>query len=400
MPQTYPSATSSSALPSARSNFPRPLVMRLGRKRPAAAASLRIDFDDRSSAADADSLPQESVASPLHLHPNIDVPYSSSSSAESSPLVATAAAFSNEDTPDVKRAREDPSLAPTLNDVPSRGFLTPIASPKVETPFLSQSAPGAVRRLGPYELVGAVGGTLCHAVDVRNKSIKVCQALPQAQFDHLLRVTARLNAAESLWKYGDAQELREAVLPRAVDVATDKEGRRYLFTPATYGSLHGFVQGRKQRLTENDTRDLYRQIVRLIAFCHRLGIVVRDLKLRKFVFADRAQTKLRLNGVFDLVVCPDVHDDRMKDRHGCPAYVSPEILDMAGPSYSGKAADIWSLGVLLFVLLIGRYPFYDSTPQGLFGRIRAGHFAIPADAAVSYPARALIHGLLRRDPLE
>ncbi len=57
-------------------------------------------------------------------------------------------------------------------------------------------------------------------------------------------------------------------------------------------------------------------------------------------------------------------------------------------------------GVLLFVVLIGRYPFYDTTPQGLFTRIRTGQFAIPVESQISYSARALIHGLLRRDPTE
>jgi serine/threonine protein kinase len=226
------------------------------------------------------------------------------------------------------------------------------------------------------------------------------QALPQKQYNHLLRVTERLNNADKLWKYGDVDELRESVLPRAVDVVVDRERRRYIFTPVHYGSLHSFIQSRKQRLNEDDIRPLFRQIVRIVAFCHRLGLVVRDLKLRKFVFTDRAQTRLRLNGVFDLIACANITDDGMRDRHCCPAYASPEILSMDRQMYSGKSADVWSLGVLLFVVLIGRYPFYDSTPQGLFTRIRTGQFTIPPDATISFAARALIHALLRRDPKE
>lgn len=79
--------------PCARSNLARPLVMRLGRKRPAAAASLRIDFDDQSVAAVADSPPrQEDVASPLVLHPTLDAPSYSSSSVDSTPLTSSNAA--------------------------------------------------------------------------------------------------------------------------------------------------------------------------------------------------------------------------------------------------------------------------------------------------------------------
>jgi len=79
--------------------------------------------------------------------------------------------------------------------------------------------------------------------------------------------------------------------------------------------------------------------------------------------------------------------------------VSPEILDLQRESYSGKAADIWSLGVLLFVMFVGRYPFYDTTAVGLFDKIRQARFCIP-DVEMSMEAKILLHGLLRPDPEE
>ena len=62
-------------------------------------------------------------------------------------------------------------------------------------------------------------------------------------------------------------------------------------------------------------------------------------------------------------------DDSLWDKHACPAYVGPEILSSRA-SYSGKAADVWSLGVALFTMLAGHYPFQDSEPALLFGKIR------------------------------
>lgn len=104
-----------------------------------------------------------------------------------------------------------------------------------------------------------------------------------------------------------------------------------------------------------------------------------------------------MEGLEDAYVLDDEADDRMTDKHGCPAYVSPEILQVEAP-YSGKAADIWSLGVMLYTMLVGRYPFHDVEPSALFTKIRRGQFNIPD--TVSSRARCLIRSLLRRDPDE
>lgn len=90
-------------------------------------------------------------------------------------------------------------------------------------------------------------------------------------------------------------------------------------------------------------------------------------------------------------------DDSLWDKHACPAYVGPEILSSRA-SYSGKAADVWSLGVALFTMLAGHYPFQDSEPALLFGKIRRGVFTLPE--GLSAPAHCLIRCLLRREPAE
>lgn len=89
-------------------------------------------------------------------------------------------------------------------------------------------------------------------------------------------------------------------------------------------------------------------------------------------------------------------DDGVWRKHGYPAYVTPEVLLSRGARYSGRAADLWSLGIILYTLLVGRYPFQDSGPFGLFTKIIRGHFTVPD--FVSSRARCLIRHLLRRDP--
>lgn len=174
------------------------------------------------------------------------------------------------------------------------------------------------------------------------------------------------------------------------------ESRTYIFFPRSYGDLHSYVRT-KRRLREHEALHLFLQVAQAVAACHEAGIVLRDLKLRKFVFKDSERTQLKLETLDDAVVLEEEDSDWLCDKHGCPAYVSPEILTTNG-SYSGKAADCWSLGVMLYTMLVGRYPFHDSDPTALFGKIRRGTYSVPDH--LSSRAKCLIRSLLRKEPLE
>lgn len=108
------------------------------------------------------------------------------------------------------------------------------------------------------------------------------------------------------------------------------------------------------------------------------------------------RTQLKLECLEDACVLEGTNDT-LEDKHGCPAYVSPELLHCAG-GYSGKLADIWSLGVMFYTMLVGRYPFQDMEPTVLFSKIRRGHFIIPD--SLSSKAKCLIRSMMRQEPLQ
>uniref|UniRef100_A0A8C5LU96 Serine/threonine kinase 40 n=1 Tax=Leptobrachium leishanense TaxID=445787 RepID=A0A8C5LU96_9ANUR len=89
-------------------------------------------------------------------------------------------------------------------------------------------------------------------------------------------------------------------------------------------------------------------------------------------------------------------DDLLKDQRGSPAYISPDVL--SGRPYRGKPSDMWALGVVLFTMLYGQFPFYDSIPQELFRKIKAAEYSIPEDGRVSENTVCLIRKLLVLDP--
>lgn len=115
---------------------------------------------------------------------------------------------------------------------------------------------------------------------------------------------------------------------------------------------------------------------------------------RKLVYI-YCRTKIQLEGIEDSHLLDDESDDTLRDKQGCPAYVSPEILERAQLGYSGKASDQWSSGVMLYTMLIGRYPFQESEPTKLFEKIKLGKFSIPGVASAK--AKCLIRNLLRKE---
>lgn len=90
----------------------------------------------------------------------------------------------------------------------------------------------------------------------------------------------------------------------------------------------------------------------------------------------------------------DGDDDTLSDKIGCPLYTAPELL-CPQPTYQGKPADMWSLGVILYTMLVGQYPFYEKANCNLITVIRHGNVQIPM--SLSKSVRWLMLSLLRKN---
>lgn len=265
----------------------------------------------------------------------------------------------------------------------SGGSLSPNLQPATPPVFPSNREPFAASIVGGrYVLLEQQeGSAMYRSINVHTQEEFSCKVIAKERLQRSLAGHLRLDGQDHV------NQVEEVLIG---------EGQSYVFFGRSYGDLHSYVRA-KRRLREPEALSLFRQVATAVSACHEAGVVLRDLKLRKFVFEDPQRTRLKLETLEDAVVLDDPLDDALSDKHGCPAYVSPEILTTAaGGRYSGRAADCWSLGVLLYTLLVGRYPFHDSDPGALFAKIRRGHFTVPE--SLSARARCLIRSLLRRDP--
>lgn len=264
------------------------------------------------------------------------------------------------------------------------GSLSPDLQPNTP-PTFPQSADPQVARIGRYILLDRVDALpnlhIYKAIHCDTQERFTCKVIPLERYRDTL---------SAYWQTGSHDHINE------IEEVLLGETQAYVFFPCSYGDLHSYVRSRR-KLKEAEAMRLFWQIVSAVQHCHENGVVLRDLKLRKFVFKDAEKTQLKLEGLEDACTLENEEDDRLADKHGCPAYVSPEILNTT-ESYSGKAADIWSLGVMLYTILIGRYPFHDVEPSALFTKIRRSQYVIPD--CVSSKAKCLIRSLLRRAPTE
>jgi len=154
------------------------------------------------------------------------------------------------------------------------------------------------------------------------------------------------------------------------------------------GNLCSYVK-QKRRLSEEESKRIFFQVLQAIEFLHAQGVSHRDVKLENVLFADSKDVKL-IDFGFSTICQPG---KRLKVFCGTPSYMAPEIVRRM--EYEGKPVDVWSLGILLYALLCGCFPFRAKSYPDLYRKIARGTFNIPEE--LSMPVRDLLRQLLTVD---
>ena len=157
-------------------------------------------------------------------------------------------------------------------------------------------------------------------------------------------------------------------------------------------TLHELLRRRKN-LTELEVQYYIFQLVKCLQYLHGLKIIHRDLKLANLFISENMQLKL---GDFGLATRIDFEGERKRTLCGTPNYTAPEILD--GKTGHSFEVDIWSIGIIVYILLIGRAPFEANNIKETYKRIRLKNYSFPQNAKISKPAKEFIESILLLEP--
>ncbi|XP_073018290.1 CBL-interacting serine/threonine-protein kinase 6-like [Primulina eburnea] len=154
-----------------------------------------------------------------------------------------------------------------------------------------------------------------------------------------------------------------------------------------------FAKIAKGRLHEDPARHYFQQLISAIDFCHSRGVYHRDLKPENLLLDGDGNLKVTDFGLSAL--SDHIHlDGLLHTTCGTPAYIAPEVIGKKG--YDGAKADIWSCGVILYVLLAGYLPFQDDNIVAMYRKIYRGDFKCPP--WFSPESRKLITKMLDPNP--
>ena len=224
--------------------------------------------------------------------------------------------------------------------------------------LLGKGAFGAVK-VGVHKLSGAV-------VAIKNfKKVDVKSEVEAKAIEREVRILKQSNHQHII---------------RLYEVIDSQTNHYLVMECATHGDLGGHIE-RCKRLGEAEAARYFVQTVEAVAHCHEHGVIHRDIKPENLLLDARYDIKLTDFGL-SAVVRPG---QLLKVPCGTPAYSAPELV--CRKEYDGTLSDVWSLGVLLYFMLVGDLPFPDTA------RIRTGEFA-PRSELTPPGALALIRRVL------
>jgi serine/threonine protein kinase len=171
-------------------------------------------------------------------------------------------------------------------------------------------------------------------------------------------------------------------------------------TPTDFFLVNEYVSGgelfdyivSKGRLSPDEARNFFHQIISGVEYCHFQKIVHRDLKPENLLLDANKNIKLADFGLSNLMR----DGEFLRTSCGSPNYAAPEVI--SGHLYAGPEVDVWSCGVILYALLCGSLPFDDESIPNLFKKIKSGMYSLPTH--LSQLAKNLIPRMLEVDPMK
>ncbi|KAG0368647.1 kinase-like domain-containing protein [Gamsiella multidivaricata] len=243
-------------------------------------------------------------------------------------------------------------------------------------------------KIGPYMLLETLGvGSFgkvkraVHSLTGHTVAIKIINKNKVVNQDMFARVKREIQYLKLL-RHPHIIKLYEVIsTPTSIYMVIEYAG----------GELFNYIVD-NTRLSEDEARRFFQQIVCAIEYCHRHKIVHRDLKPENLLLDPSMNVKIADFGLSNIMT----DGDFLKTSCGSPNYAAPEVI--SGKLYAGPEVDVWSCGVILYVMLVGRLPFDDDYIPLLFKKINGGIYSLPS--FLSPETKYLLTSMLVVDPLK
>lgn len=154
------------------------------------------------------------------------------------------------------------------------------------------------------------------------------------------------------------------------------------------------LKKRRTHLTEPEVQYYLQQILTAVKYCHKQNVIHRDLKLGNILIDSKMNLKLADFGLAAQLSQPS---DRKTTICGTPNYIAPEVLNGNRKGGHSFAVDVWSTGVIMYTLLLGKPPFQTGTVNKTYRRIKTAKYSFPGDVPLSSIAKACIEKMLTKN---
>ena len=224
--------------------------------------------------------------------------------------------------------------------------------------------------LGRYEIGKLLGhGTFAKVYHARNVKSNESVAIKVIDKEKILKggLIAHIKREISILR-----RVRHPNIVQLFEVMATKAKIYFVMEYVKGGELFNKVA--KGRLKEEVARKYFQQLISAVGFCHARGVYHRDLKPENLLLDEAGDLKVSDFGLS--AVSDQIRQDGLFHTFcGTPAYVAPEVLARKG--YDAAKVDIWSCGVILFVLMAGHLPFHDQNIMAMYKKIYKGEFRCP-----------------------
>ncbi|MBA0867901.1 hypothetical protein Goshw_005665 [Gossypium schwendimanii] len=245
-----------------------------------------------------------------------------------------------------------------------------------------------VRKVGKYEIGRTIGeGTFAKVKFAQNTETGESVAMKVLDRSTIIKhkMVDQIKREISIMKL-----VRHPYVVRLHEVIASRTKIYIILEFITGGELFDKIV-HKGRLSEAEARRFFQQLIDGVEYCHSKGVYHRDLKPENLLLDSLGNLKI---SDFGLSALPEQGVSLLRTTCGTPNYVAPEVLSHKG--YDGAVADVWSCGVILYVLMAGYLPFDELDLTTLYSKIERADFSCPSWFPVG--TKSLIHRILDPNP--